>query len=172
VDIWSVGCILGEMIHGEAIFPGTSTLNQVELILRLIGRPSDEDIDSLNCHTSHFIIKSLKLNNLRNWNTFFPDAEPEALDFIRECLKFDPKTRPTIDQLLKHPYLELFRGSEKDNLIRDPLDLEIDDSSKFCIKNYRNALYKNIAKHKKLGLIKSLKKSQLAFKNLGAGKLN
>lgn len=27
VDMWSVGCILGEMIMGKAIFPGTSTLN-------------------------------------------------------------------------------------------------------------------------------------------------
>jgi mitogen-activated protein kinase 15 len=27
VDMWSVGCILGEMINGKAIFPGTSTLN-------------------------------------------------------------------------------------------------------------------------------------------------
>ena len=27
IDIWSIGCILGEMINGKAIFPGTSTLN-------------------------------------------------------------------------------------------------------------------------------------------------
>ena len=29
VDMWSVGCILGEMYTGKAIFPGTSTLNQI-----------------------------------------------------------------------------------------------------------------------------------------------
>jgi mitogen-activated protein kinase 15 len=33
VDIWSVGCILGELILGKAIFPGKSTINQVELII-------------------------------------------------------------------------------------------------------------------------------------------
>ena len=27
VDMWSVGCILGEMILKKAVFPGTSTLN-------------------------------------------------------------------------------------------------------------------------------------------------
>jgi mitogen-activated protein kinase 15 len=27
VDMWSVGCILGELVTGKAIFPGTSTLN-------------------------------------------------------------------------------------------------------------------------------------------------
>ena len=27
VDMWSVGCIVGELILGRAIFPGTSSLN-------------------------------------------------------------------------------------------------------------------------------------------------
>ena len=27
VDMWSVGCILGELVIGKAIFPGVSTLN-------------------------------------------------------------------------------------------------------------------------------------------------
>lgn len=29
VDMWSVGCILGELITGKSIFPGNSTLNQI-----------------------------------------------------------------------------------------------------------------------------------------------
>lgn len=29
VDMWSIGCIIGELITGKAIFPGTSTLNQI-----------------------------------------------------------------------------------------------------------------------------------------------
>lgn len=33
VDMWSVGCILGELINGKSIFPGNSTLNQIEKIL-------------------------------------------------------------------------------------------------------------------------------------------
>lgn len=33
VDMWSIGCILGEMYYGKAIFPGNSTLNQIERIL-------------------------------------------------------------------------------------------------------------------------------------------
>lgn len=40
VDMWSVGCILGEMINGKAIFPGVSTMNQIERVLEVIGRPT------------------------------------------------------------------------------------------------------------------------------------
>lgn len=42
VDMWSIGCILGEMLLGKPLFPGTSTMNQIEQILRVIPAPSPE----------------------------------------------------------------------------------------------------------------------------------
>ncbi|KAJ6661537.1 hypothetical protein lerEdw1_014447 [Lerista edwardsae] len=43
VDMWSIGCILGEMLLGKPLFPGTSTVNQIEQILRVIPAPSPEE---------------------------------------------------------------------------------------------------------------------------------
>lgn len=40
--MWSIGCILGEMLLGRPLFPGTSTMNQIEQILRVIPAPSPE----------------------------------------------------------------------------------------------------------------------------------
>lgn len=40
--MWSLGCILGEMLRGRPLFPGTSTLHQLELILGTIPLPSEE----------------------------------------------------------------------------------------------------------------------------------
>jgi mitogen-activated protein kinase 15 len=40
VDMWSVGCMLGEIINGKSVFAGTSTINQIEKILGLVGMPS------------------------------------------------------------------------------------------------------------------------------------
>ena len=37
VDIWSVGCILGELISGKPLFPGTSTMNQLDRIIEVVG---------------------------------------------------------------------------------------------------------------------------------------
>ncbi|XP_039382550.1 mitogen-activated protein kinase 15 isoform X2 [Mauremys reevesii] len=42
VDMWSIGCILGEMLLGKPLFPGTSTVNQIEQILSVIPAPSQE----------------------------------------------------------------------------------------------------------------------------------
>lgn len=44
VDIWAVGTILGEMINGRPIFPGTSTMNQIERIIEVINIPAKSDI--------------------------------------------------------------------------------------------------------------------------------
>jgi mitogen-activated protein kinase 15 len=40
--MWSVGCILGELIMGKAMFPGNSTLNQIERILEITGKPTND----------------------------------------------------------------------------------------------------------------------------------
>lgn len=166
VDVWSVGCILGEMLHGRAIFPGKSTLNQIELILKLIGMPSDEDLESLGCLTAWNIVKGLNIPKTRVWEEYFPGASPDAIDFIRQCLQFNPKKRPTVDQLFDHKYIRKFRGTEKEAILPIPIDLGFDDNVKLNIADYRNSLYKTIAKTKKQQVIRSLKQSNMLFKKI------
>lgn len=40
--MWSLGCILGEILLGQPLFPGSSTLNQLERIMASIPAPSTE----------------------------------------------------------------------------------------------------------------------------------
>lgn len=40
VDMWSIGCMIGEMILGKALFSGTSTINQLEKNLEVLGIPT------------------------------------------------------------------------------------------------------------------------------------
>jgi mitogen-activated protein kinase 15 len=40
VDMWSLGCIMGEMLLGKALFPGQSTLNQLQKITEALGSPT------------------------------------------------------------------------------------------------------------------------------------
>lgn len=47
IDIWSVGCILAEMLSNRPIFPGKHYLDQLNHILGVLGSPSQEDLDCI-----------------------------------------------------------------------------------------------------------------------------
>ena len=73
--MWSLGCILAEMCLGKPLFPGSSTLNQIEKIMSSIPLPSREGnafvtvksrfwyfLKVLNFQTTKmFIVNTLKL---------------------------------------------------------------------------------------------------------------
>lgn len=47
IDIWSVGCILAEMLSNRPIFPGKHYLDQLNHILGVLGSPSKEDLECI-----------------------------------------------------------------------------------------------------------------------------
>lgn len=47
IDIWSVGCILAEMLSNRPIFPGKHYLDQLNHILGVLGSPSPEDLECI-----------------------------------------------------------------------------------------------------------------------------
>ena len=47
VDMWSVGCIVGELLMRKPLFKGTDPRNQLEQIARLLGRPTEADLEAI-----------------------------------------------------------------------------------------------------------------------------
>jgi len=106
--MWSVGCILGEILLGKALFPGKSTMNQIELIMGLLGRPSKEELDSVNAATDIDILEVMQIKKKYSFSQLFKYASKEAVDFLRKTLVFDPLKRLTVDEALRHPFVRDF----------------------------------------------------------------
>ena len=142
--MWSVGCILGELIIGKPIFPGTSTLNQIERVLELTGKPSQEDIEAIASDHTTAILSSINITKKKSFHQFFPGANEHALDLLKKLLVFNPNHRLTAEQALKHKYVEQFASPEEEIICDHVITIPMDDNTKFSIKEYRDAIYADI----------------------------
>mmetsp|Transcript_9853 Transcript_9853/g.8802 ORF Transcript_9853/g.8802 Transcript_9853/m.8802 type:complete len:376 (+) Transcript_9853:72-1199(+) len=153
VDIWAVGAILGEMINGRPIFPGTSTMNQIERILEVTHIPTKEDVESIQSPFAATMLTTIseEVNLIfKELPDVFPTASPEALDVISSCFKFNPSLRPTSEDLLKHIFTSEFHNEEEEPIYPNgPIVLMVDDNIKLTAQQYRDQLYQEISNRRR-----------------------
>lgn len=150
VDIWAVGAILGEMLNGRPIFPGSSTMNQVERIVEVTGKPTADDIESISSEFAVTMLSNLPALNYRSIPQAFPSATPDALDLIKSCFYFNPNKRPTAQELLCHEYIAEFHNEDDEPAFpRGPITLPIDDNTKLTAAQYRERLYNEITERRR-----------------------
>uniref|UniRef100_A0A8B9MNT1 mitogen-activated protein kinase n=1 Tax=Accipiter nisus TaxID=211598 RepID=A0A8B9MNT1_9AVES len=136
IDIWSVGCILAEMLSNRPIFPGKHYLDQLNHILGILGSPSQEDLNCIiNLKARNYLL-SLPHKNKVPWNRLFPNADPKALDLLDKMLTFNPHKRIEVEQALAHPYLEQYYDPSDEPVAEAPFkfDMELDDLPKEKLK--------------------------------------
>jgi mitogen-activated protein kinase 15 len=103
--MWSLGCILAELLHGKPVFPGTSTLNQLDRIMEVIGRPLPEDIKAIGSSLASTMLESLPASKKKPMHTLFPTASDDAVDLLQKLIQFNPNKRLSADEALQHPYV-------------------------------------------------------------------
>lgn len=171
IDLWSIGCILGEMISQGPLFPGNSTMNQIERILECISQDKTGDNDDeydineiMQSPYANVMMDSLTPNLQRVsledlvFSTVEPSLDPakiefkaEALDFLHQCLQFNPRKRLSADDALKHPFLQEFASTsstsdeeDEDIYLSGPIKIDIDDNTKLSASDYKELLYREI----------------------------
>ncbi|KAL0960145.1 hypothetical protein HGRIS_011781 [Hohenbuehelia grisea] len=123
IDVWSVGCILAEMLSGKPLFPGRDYHHQLTLILDVLGTPTLDEFYAITTRRSRDYIRALPFRKKRPFAQIFPNANPLAVDFLTKSLTFDPKKRITVEEALAHPYLEAYHDPD-DEPVAPPLDPE------------------------------------------------
>lgn len=136
IDVWSVGCILAEMLGSRALFPGKNYLHQLVLILSVIGTPTPEDMECVTNEKARMYVRSLPYQHKVPFSTLYPNADPRALDLLDRLLSFNPTTRVTVEEALAHPYFDQYYDPEDEPIAEHPFEfeMELDDLPKQTLK--------------------------------------
>jgi len=101
VDIWSLGCIFGEMIDGKCLFQGDSEIGTLFKIFHQLGTPT---LSYSNGNYSEFKHEFPKFE--KKPFAFKNNIGDDAIDLLMCMLSLTPESRPNATNCLKHPFLK------------------------------------------------------------------
>ncbi|XP_025755454.1 dual specificity tyrosine-phosphorylation-regulated kinase 2 isoform X2 [Oreochromis niloticus] len=133
IDMWSLGCILAELLTGYPLLPGEDEADQLACIIELLGMPSQKLLDGSKraknfvsskgypryCTVTTLPDGTTVLNSGRSrrgkmrgppgskdWSTALKGCDDaHFIDFLKQCLEWDPALRITPNHALRHPWL-------------------------------------------------------------------
>ncbi|KAJ7893918.1 kinase-like domain-containing protein [Mycena olivaceomarginata] len=86
IDMWSVGCILAELLIGGPLFPGKDYLNQLNLILNMLGTPTVDELYAITTNLSLRYMGTLAMRKGMSFYNLFPHASEDLIDFLSNTL--------------------------------------------------------------------------------------
>jgi len=150
VDMWSIGCILAELLLGKPLFPGSSTLNQIEKIMSVINRPSRADIDSIQSEYGHSILERASARARKSLRDVIPNSPPDAVDLMEQLLVFNPEKRLSAQECLSQSYVSKFHSRSKNQVLNYDVLPPLDDDIQLTVAEYRDKLYEMITEKKRI----------------------
>ncbi|KAF5858232.1 hypothetical protein ETB97_004686 [Aspergillus alliaceus] len=110
IDMWSIGCIFGELLTKEPLLQGKNEVDQVSKIFALTGPPTPQIWPGFRSLPN---AKSLRLPQTSSAPSGNPPLLPRAkfpfltnsgLQLLSSLLALNPSSRPTTQECLSHPY--------------------------------------------------------------------
>ncbi|KAF2718753.1 MAP kinase MpkA [Polychaeton citri CBS 116435] len=111
IDVWSVGCILAELLGSKPFFKGRDYVDQLNQILHFLGTPSESTLARIGSPRAQEYVRNLPYMPKIPFNQLFPRANPDALDLLDRMLAFDPSQRISVEEALEHRYLAIWHDA-------------------------------------------------------------
>ncbi|KAA6390944.1 MAG: putative Glycogen synthase kinase-3 beta [Streblomastix strix] len=101
IDAWSAGCVIAEMMWGQPLFPGESSVDQLIEIIKILGTPTPADLSAMHQSNTDINIPQVKGHP---WSKVFQHTtDKNAIDLVSKLLIYNPQQRLTMQEALQHP---------------------------------------------------------------------
>ncbi|GME71167.1 unnamed protein product [[Candida] boidinii] len=102
VDMWGIGCVLGEMYKKRPILEGSSDLDQANIIFKLVGSPNEETMPGYRNLNGNGVNLTVKYDG--NIDTEFSKLGRNGCELLKNLLALNPYKRLNALAALNHPY--------------------------------------------------------------------
>jgi len=107
VDLWSVGCVLAEMMQGRPLFPGENGVDQLMEIIKVLGAPDRKSVVALNPQYFNFEFPHVPA---KGFGCVFRRPVPtDATDLLKAFIQYDPEARVKALEACAHPFFDELR---------------------------------------------------------------
>ena len=112
VDQWAIGCIMGELIDGQPLFPGESDVDQLYIVQKHMGPLTEEQRAAARRNPrfagTRFPAEGLEPAGIRR--KYAGKVSETGIRFMHQLLRMDPRERLTWHGMLTHPFFEGMEG--------------------------------------------------------------
>ena len=108
------------------LFPGKNYVHQLQLILSVVGTPSEEYISNIGSEKVRTYLKSLPVREPVNSAVLFPHANKDALDLLDQMLQLSPGNRCSAEQALNSTYLSQYHDTQDEPVCNPKFDFSFE----------------------------------------------
>jgi len=140
IDTWSLGCVFAELLIGTPLFQGSSGVDQLVEMIKILGAPTRAEILAMNHSYTQFKFPQVEAHP---WSKVFGHKAPaDAIDLISKFLLYKPEERVHPFEAIAHPFFDELRkpGAKLPNGKAFPslfnfTDLELQLADEFGIRD-------------------------------------
>jgi mitogen-activated protein kinase 1/3 len=102
-DVWSIGCIMAELLGADTLFKGENAQQTLETIVNFVGSPESRDMKYLNEQGMEIISRMPPVTHKRI-ESIVPGSSPLAADLMFKMLQFNKDRRISLQDAIEHPF--------------------------------------------------------------------
>uniref|UniRef100_A0A8C9FL91 Stress-activated protein kinase JNK n=1 Tax=Pavo cristatus TaxID=9049 RepID=A0A8C9FL91_PAVCR len=155
LDLWSVGCIMGEMVCHKILFPGRDYIDQWNKVIEQLGTPCPEFMKKLQPTVRTYVENRPKYAGY-SFEKLFPDVlfpadsehnklkASQARDLLSKMLVIDASKRISVDEALQHPYINVWYDPSEAEAPPPKIPDKQLDEREHTIEEWKELIYKEV----------------------------